>query len=206
MSMKIFAFSCGLCFFISLNDIPAVEIFDTTSSSPVNTGTFSNQLWAATQFRTTVSDFVLTSLSFNAGAAASGNLVLKVYSENAGKPGTQVGANLGSIDVSTISGSISLSGLNVPLSPSTNYWLVIDNDAMVSGQLELAFSTSATGIGSPFSFAQGTGGANWSTFPGYALIGTITAVPEPGTIWMVTACLGVLSAVCFRRMKKLAAS
>jgi hypothetical protein len=187
----------------------AADIFDTTGSSGITSAFFFPPLWSATLFRTTATDFVITSFSFqlnNSLGSLSGNLIPKIYSNSGSQPGTQVGANLGTIDTSTVSTTVSLSGLNFALQPSTNYWIVFDNTA-VTASTNFRYTFTPSGLSAPFAQAQtSNAGGNWQTNPGLAMIGVITAVPEPGTIVMGVVCAGVLTFAGFRRSRKSAAT
>ncbi len=184
------------------NRSSAVDIFDTTGSSGITFNFFFSPLWSATLFRTTATDFVITSFSFqtnNTIGSMSGNLIPKIYTNAGSQPGTQVGANLGTIDTSTVSTTFALTGLNFALQPSTSYWIVFDNTA-VTGSTSFRFSSTPSGSGAPYAQAQtSNAGGSWLVNPGISMIGVITAVPEPGTIVMGIICAGVLAYAGYRR-------
>jgi hypothetical protein len=183
----------------------AVDIFDTTGSSGISSALFFPPLWSGTLFRTTAANYVITSFSFqtnNTLGSMSGNLIAKIYSSSGSQPGTQVGANLGTIDTSTVSTTFSLTGLNFALQPSTNYWLVFDNTA-VAGSTNFRFTITPSGLSAPFSQAQTSdAGGGWQVNTGVAMIGVITAVPEPGTVVLCVIGAGVLCYSGLRRRWK----
>lgn len=203
------ALACAMLLSLAPNRSSAVDIFDTTGSSGITFAFFFSPLWSATLFRTTATDFVITSFSFqtnNSLGSMSGNLIPKIYTHTGTQPGTQVGSNLGTIDTSTVSTTFSLSGLNFALQPSTNYWLVFDNTA-VSGSTSFRFSATPSGLSAPFSQAQtSNAGGSWQVNTNIAMIGVITAVPEPGTIAMGVIGAGVLSCAGFRCRRKTTAT
>ncbi|MBI1213704.1 MAG: hypothetical protein GC190_19770 [Alphaproteobacteria bacterium] len=183
----------------------AADIFNTTGSSGITFALFTPPLWTASLFHTTATDFKIESFSFqlnNTVGSMSGNLVAKIYTNSGSKPGSQVGASLGTIDTSTLSTTVSLTGLNLTLSPSTDYWLVLDNNG-VAGNMFYNYTLTPSGPSSPYAQAQTSdSGVNWGVNSGIAMIGVITAVPEPGTVVMGAACVSVLAMAGYRRSKK----
>lgn len=204
MKKKYVAVVGALIFALAPKSSNAVDIFDTTASSGITSALFFPPLWSASLFHTTASGYVVTSFSFqtnNTVGSMSGNLVPKIYTNSGSQPGTQVGPNLGTIDTSTVSTTFSLTGLNVALTPSTDYWLVFDNTA-VTGSTSFRYTLTPSGLSAPFAQAQtSNAGGSWQVNPGIAMIGVITAVPEPGAIVMGIACAGVSIIGGFRRMK-----
>ena len=97
-------------------------------------------------------------------------------------------ADIGSIDMSGISTSISLTGLNVTLQPSTSYWLKF-NDVNLSpgsngteaGILKWLYSPTPSGVGASLFVAQPEDAtlAGAVAFESYALIGQINTAPVP---------------------------
>lgn len=199
------ALACAMLLTLSPNRSSAVDVFDTTGSSGINFALFFPPLWSASLFHTTVSGHVITSFSFrtnNTVGSMSGNLVAKIYSSSGSQPGTQVGPNLGTIDISTVLTTFSLTGLNFALSPNTDYLLVFDNSA-VTGSTSFFYTATPSGSSPPFAQAQtSNAGGSWQVNSGVAMIGVITAVPEPGTIVMSLACVAVLVPVGYLRGRK----
>jgi hypothetical protein len=199
------ALACTIFFSAGPMEAAAADIFNTTGSAGISTFTYTPPFLVATLFRTTASDFILNSISVqtsNTLGTRAGNIVVRIYSNGANVPVSQVGADLGTFAASGLSTSISLTGLSRTLSPSTNYWLVVDIAGVTGGDVNFRATFSPSGVGSPFFYAQSNNsGASWSTNSGVALAGVITAVPEPGTVLMGIVSAGSL-AICGLRRRK----
>ncbi len=182
----------------------AVDIFDSTGSSGISSAFFFPPLWSASLFHTTASGYVVTSFTFqtnNSVGSMSGNMVAKIYTDSGNKPGTQIGPDLGTIDTSAVSTTFALSGLNRTLTATTDYWLVFDNTG-VTGSSSFFYTITPSGPSAPYAQAQtSNAGGSWLVNPGVAMIGVITAVPEPGAIMMGVASVSVLSLGAFRRRR-----
>ena len=149
---------------------------------------------AALQFATTtdstITDFQL--YGYRNGTLA-GNISFKIFSNDAGNPGSEV-ASLGTFDSASLglavgnAGYFGLSSLSVALAPSTTYWLVADFSGLTWGgsYLYLNRNTStvtATALGYQY---LGSGTGLWYASTGNYLAGSVTAVsstppsvPEP---------------------------
>ena len=185
-------------------------IYDTTSSATRIDVDISTALKQATQFHTTASDFIVTEMSFrlrlDSSTPATGSLNWLIYTDNAGLPYLPVpGGPVFNLDVSTLSetyAAVSTGPLNVSLSPSTDYWLVLNGESLTDGILQVEEALVPSGIGSPFNAASYTLGA-WSGHGNQAAVGTITAVPEPGAGALAAIAVGLVSlAAWWRRARR----
>jgi hypothetical protein len=101
---------------------------------------------------------------------------------------------------------VSTGSLNVALSPSTTYWLVLNGQSLDSGVLQIREAVGPTGTGGPFkaaSYAASSG--PWTANAGVAAFGTITAVPEPASLSMVAGAGAAFAAAVYRRRSRFAA-
>jgi hypothetical protein len=160
----------------------------------------------ATQFHTTATDFVVTGMALqmrqDAETPATGSLNWLIYTDNGGLPDLPVpGGPIFNLDVSTLSETyttVSTGPLNVSLSPSTTYWLVLNGESLSSGVVQVQNAFGASGTGSPFSVASyPISTPTWTAQAGAATVGTITAVPEPGA-FALAAFGGGLAALMWR--------
>lgn len=187
-------------------------IYDTTASSTltdVDVSTAATNLKQATLFHTTASDFIVTEMSFllriDVEDPPTGSLNWLIYSDVGGQPDLPVLAYVPfSLNVSTLSGTyaaVSTGALNIPLSPSTNYWLVFNGESLTSGVVQIEEALNPSGIGSPFKAMTYNTNA-WTGVNNLAAVGTITAVPEPSTYAMALGGLACGGFSFFRRRKR----
>lgn len=192
----------------------AGTIFDTTSSTNLLDVDVSAAVQQASQFRTTAGDSIVTGMSFqlrlDSSDPAEGTLNWLIYTDNGGLPGLPVpGGPFFNLAVSTLTdaySTVSTGPLNVSLSPSTNYWLVLNGQSLSSGILQVQEALNPTGTGSPFRAASSTTGTSWLAHGGQAAVGTITAVPEPGQAAVAAIGGGLVSLLWWRRVRTVQAA
>lgn len=193
---------------------------DPTGSPPGSGGTplaaFSdvNGKYAAIRFSTTSTDTALTAFSFTSrftGISGSTSVGVEVWSDFGSKP-LSFSRNAGTVtNVSDLTTTLSLSGLNVNLSASTSYWLVFDFRGLGASSAALnryAYFTSGpltgllTGTGTPFYALTSTTGAwnsraaNVEAFAGTIEVGPGGApagVPEPASVSVWGAAAGLMA-------------
>ncbi len=177
-------------------------------NSPTNT----NVIYAQ-GFTTGTSLYVINSVDLPLGVTGAGNgsPLLKIYSDNAGKPGTALDATF----TNPTFGAQSLYSLTLAtpfaMSASTSYWVVL-SDSTATAQTKFnwyytdTFSSPTGQNGSGVTFLGGArslnGGSTWSTNNVFAQTGIIlnaTAVPEPTTYALAAIASGVLAVVARRR-------
>lgn len=188
----------------------SVVLFDNLSAgSPNGSSGVSNTQSLAQAFSTTAAGFILSDVSLRLWNqnGTSGSFEIQVWDSTgaSGSPGAQVGSavytglaeNLGS----SYGSLLSISGLSVPLTPSTTYYLV-------------AKGTALTDVPGPFAPMSGTlywDQTNVNTAPEYANSGaswvgpftrdsymSVTAVPEPTGALMLATGISVLGLSCSR--------
>jgi hypothetical protein len=137
------------------------------------------QAFSTTASATIVTDVVLSMSNGNAGTAFS----VGIYSSVAGS-----GLNVpGSLTQSIFTGTpgqffspFSITGLNVPLSPSTEYFVVVSPTV---GALDWDFTNASSSLNANSVDQGGT----WSSTTSAPLQMSITAVPEPATLSLLAA-------------------
>jgi hypothetical protein len=164
-------------------------------------------------FTTGTSHYVLDSVDLPLGVTGAGNgsPKLKIYSDNAGKPGTELDATFTSPTFGTQ--SVYNLSLATPfaMSASTSYWLVL-SDSTASSQTKFnwyysdTFSSPTARNDSGLTFLAGArslnGGTTWATNNAFAQTGisvNATAVPEPTTYALAAIATGMMAAVARRR-------
>ena len=167
----------------------------------------------ATRFTTTATDYIVTGVAFEMRAVSddlpTGFLNWLIYTDAGNLPGLPSPGIIFNQDVSTLTTSyatVSTGALSVTLAPSTNYWLVLNGESLDSGSLEVPEALSPiSGTGGPFRGASDTNGAGWGGVDNIALVGTITAVPEPGTLALGAIGAGIAALVAWRHQSGRAA-
>ena len=180
----------------------ASTIYDTTPSATTVDFDISPTLKQATQFRTTASDFVVTGMTFelrqDSETPAAGSLNWLIYTDDNGLPNLPIAGNpIFNMSVAGLTGTysaVSTGSLNVALSPSTTYWLVLNGQSLDSGVLQIREALNPTGTGGPFKAASyPVSSGTWTGNAAVAAFGTITAVPEPMTAALLA--VGVPAAI-----------
>ncbi len=161
-------------------------IFDNLNNSNNGFRGVTDTNWDAQRFNSDSTNLFLTSVTLNLfSSGGSGNFFLDLYSDNANQPGISLanlytGPTLGT-------GDILFSNLNLPLSPNTNYWLVLGDTTGSTLSLSWGVTTTLTGTGSGFQTTAALttdSGMNWFVFNNAPYRTQITAstVPEPTTM------------------------
>ena len=157
----------------------------------------------AQAFTTTSTDFVLSEVSLplwrQAGAAGTYEILVWDSTGDGGSPGAQVGSAIHTglaESLSTTGGSLlTISGLNVALSPSTTYYLVSRNTS-VAPAADLFWKLSDTNTSSFYEFSIGAWGGPYPS----NMEMKITAVPEPSA--GVLLVLGIGGFIALRRCSR----
>lgn len=179
----------------------AATIYEPTAWSFLVDTDVSPVVSQATQFHTTATEFILTGVSLqmrqDAAEPATGSLNWLIYTDNAGHPNLPVsGGLIFNQDVSALSSSyttVSTGLFNLALSPSTDYWLVLEGQSLSSGVLQIQNAFGASGTGSPFAVASYT--STWAAQTGQATVGTMTAVPEPAVGGFAAVAVGLMAMI-----------
>jgi hypothetical protein len=204
----------------SLRGLQGAEIYsnlgapDSSSNAAIgyNNSANSNVIYAQ-GFTTGSSLYVIDSVDLPLGVSGAGNgsPKLKIYSDNAGKPGTELEATF----TNPTFGTQSLYNLSLAtpfaLSASTSYWMVL-SDSTASSQTKFnwyysdTFSSPTARNGSGLTFLAAArslnGGSTWATNSAFAQTGisiNATAVPEPTTYALATIATGMMAVVARRR-------
>lgn len=161
--------------------------------------------WDAQRFNTDATNLFLVgaTLNLNSGGG-SGTFFLKLYSDNAGQPGSAIatlydGASLGS-------GAI-VFNFSQLVTASTNYWLVLGLDAGSTISLGWGVTSTLTGSGAGFQTNAGlttNSGTNWQTFTNapYQVKITANTVPEPQTVACFALGLAIVLAAKVRSLRR----
>jgi hypothetical protein len=199
----------------SLDHARSATLFDTTGApTPINGG-LGNNTGFGLSFQTTANEYTLTKVTFsvarNAIGINDGNIDVRLWDSNAGLPGNQIGGNLGTFPLSGLSTKtagfqpIVVDGLNIGLSPSTNYWATVTltgNSGGDSYYIEYITNASGTTTGSLGSTldADQTVIDDWGPVPNAFMIGSVeaVAVPEPAPMSMFVGA-GLVALLTFRR-------
>ena len=198
---------------VSANASHAATIYEVTGgTTPIDVVIEETPTLAqATRFQTTATDYVVTNASFDMrkdpADPPTGTLTWQILTNSINNlPGSVVsGGNILSLDVSTLTTSyatVSTGPLNVTLTPLTNYWLVFGPAGLTSGAVQVQGFVGPTGTGSPFLSASLSGNPpSWASSSTVAPRGTITAVPEPGTLILGVISAGIAALAACRRKR-----
>jgi len=178
----------------------AAVIFDnqgetTSGSQVVDSGSVNG--WWGQAFSTTALDDVVTEVSLSMlNTDPTTTFSVDIYSSVAGQTLNEPGSLLQSIysgTPGTFFGPFVIDQLNVPLSPSTEYFMVI---APTVGAVSWSYTAAVSGLNAE-SVDQGS---TWSsdTFQPFQM--KVVAVPEPGTITLLAAGL-VAGGIAIRRRR-----
>ena len=155
----------------------------------------------AQAFTTTSTNYVLNEVSLplwiRAGATGTYEILVWDSTGVGSSPGAQVGSAIHSglaQNLSTTVGSLlTISGLNVALSPSTTYYLVSRN-VSVSSAVDLQWKLSNLVTSSFYEFSSGSWGGPYPS----NMEMKITAVPEPSSGALMV--LGIGGVIALRRI------
>jgi hypothetical protein len=197
----------------SLDHARSATLYDTmgTSSGDLSETGYSNNQSFGLSFQTTANEYTLAKVTFSiarAGDTPDGNIVVRLWdSTGSGSlPGAQIGGDLGTFPLSGLSNVLTnyqpivVGGLNIGLSPSTNYWATLTLTGNTTNHqywVQYTNTPSGTTTGS-LNVAQNVANNSWQRFPGIFAIGSVEAVPEPATLSMVAGA-GLVVLLTYRR-------
>jgi len=149
--------------------------------------------WEAQRFNSASNTLALTSATLNldSESGGSGTFFLQLDTDAAGQPGTALATLFTGPDPFTgpfpQSGNILFGGLNQPVVPNTNYWLVLGENSGASFDLRWGSTSNLTGTGSGFQTTNATTnnqGGTWSvsSTTSHVMQLTATAAPEPSSL------------------------
>jgi hypothetical protein len=185
-----------------------------SNTTPASTGGVSigNAEALAIKFTTTSNGFSLTGVGATLATTTTnptGNLFLEVLNNAVDRPGSSLLLlTISTSDLIVNNTTPTFYGKivnNLALQPNTDYWLAVDNQLNESVSWRFNGQTSAVGFPTETS-AQSFGSASWNdpvSTSTTALIGSITAVPEPSSgmvLWSFTGLTGGI-ALCRRWTK-----
>jgi hypothetical protein len=175
------------------NDIGSSATISTSANTPV-----------AVSFTTDSATYSLTSVTLSLGGVnTSSPLMVSIYNDNSGQPGSSLTALSGASPTST--GNYTFTSTGLALSANTTYWVAAATSG--SGEyywnLTTDLSQSNTG-GATWTIGDDTqlfNSGSWNTISVSAFMSvTATAVPEPGT-YAALAGLTALGFVAWRRRR-----
>ena len=186
---------------------PAIDLYNNLNQAYNQSTSINNSYSTGVSFKTTAAETTVTSLSayLQANTPATGNLLFSIYDAtgSGGAPGTKI-TDAGTLAASTVTNAFqtyTISSLNIALSATTNYWLVVSNST--ADFVMFGAANTTTGTPGSVGIATKTGPAAWSLLGGnYRLMGSITAissVPEPTTWALAAIASGVLAWTARRR-------
>ena len=159
-------------------------------------------------------------LRLYSGNAGSGTFFLRLYNDSPGKPGAAISTLFTGPEPFpgpyAQDGNIVFSGLNQPLAPNTNYWLVLGENPGATFDLRwgvASIPTNPPGTGSGYQehlAETQISGADWIVdrgggAPGAAMAQINGVVPEPNAaMCFVLGGIAFLITVRFRRISKAA--
>ena len=153
----------------------SADLYNNLSESSNGNRTIVHQaVESATSFKTTALDSVINSITVNIAAyypTPVGNIELSIYAADGtgGIPGTIIAPSIVTIDVPGLfPGIYTVSDLNVPLSPSTLYWLVLSGPT-TSGGIAWYFTNSSNGAPDSLGSTERVSGIWGSIIPTYPM-------------------------------------
>jgi len=153
--------------------------------------TITDSTWSAQAFTTTLTGFVIDSITLNMtrDGSTTGTVELYIYeldvnNKPASLPLTFVGSKDIATELSTSPGNVDFPGLSITLDASTTYYLVMRGSSVADGTARWSYTDDETGTGFPSYYARSIDtGATWlGPLLDSPQIMKITAVPEPSTI------------------------
>lgn len=218
--MHKFAFRHVVCTTLMLltfagSSVKATDLYNTMGQSVDSTQLLKDSTWTALSFMTSATDFTITGVTIpvkNVIGLTLGNIQVSLYTGDGSnsRPNTKIGSDLGTTPVSGFSNSAvyqdyAITGLNVTLSPSTKYYVVISASGIGSGAQDFLYLGLHSGAGGvttgSLGFSQSlNSGSSWDA-PGNSssVVGLVTAVPEPSTYALAAIATGLITALARRR-------
>jgi hypothetical protein len=158
--------------------------------------------WVTSSFGTDGSSYVLDSVTLR--LRGEGTVELDLYSDNAGKPGSFLGALTSPGIIPAGDSDVTFGGNGLGLSANTTYWEVLKG---VTGTPAWYWTESTSGTGVGFQHTWGfseDAGVTWSTFTTQPqLMQVVAATPSTApdsasTVLLLSWCLVLLGGVRFR--------
>lgn len=188
---------------------------DSSSNAAIGYNDVTNfDVYYAQGFATGTALYNLDSVDLALGVTNAGNgtPLLQIYSDNAGKPGTDLGAVFTNPSFGTRAiYNLSL-GTPFALAANTTYWMVLSDSTAGGSSTKFNwyysdnFTSPSAQNSSGFTFVNGArsinGGTSWTTNNAFAQTGITlngTPVPEPTTYALAAIATGVMATVARRR-------
>ena len=186
-----------------------VILANNTGNTEFNTAFTTNEDWQAQAFTTTATGYTLTdvALLLSNSTATTGTFDLSIYDSTGtdSSPGAKVADVRTGINVATFGETPTIydvSGLSIPLSPSTQYYLAVTATNLIGTGtygIEWSYTLDTTGTGFPSAYSYSNdGGATWNNPPDFTnpsmmrIQAETTAVPEPSTYALLGISLAVV--------------
>ena len=192
--------------------VRAVDLYNTLAQSSVGVDSISTQYGDGLSFKTTATDYAVDTVKIplrndTFTPASSGNISISIYDANGAnsRPGNIIGTSIGTVPVSSLTTSFqtfTFSSLNRTLSPSTNYYIVINSTDITSGVVRTSITDNNTGAITTGSLGYSFYNNSWGgPYAGYWVKGSIStvAVPEPTTYALAAIATSVMAVVARRR-------
>lgn len=152
----------------------------------------------AQQFNTTATEFTIGSVTLNLSKSSNtGTFTATIFGDSSGSPGSAIA---GAVIASNIPGStldsllgnlVTFGGLNISLSPSTPYWVVVEGAGGFDGNWGFTNSTTGTG-GFSVRNTSGVNTTSWNAIEtSFPMRMEVTAVPEPATMPLLVSGLAI---------------
>lgn len=197
--------------------VRAVDLYNTLAQSSLGVDSISTQYGDGLSFKTTATDYAVDTVKIplrndTFTPASSGNISISIYDANGSnsRPGSIIGTSIGTVPVSSLTTSFqtfTFSSLNRTLSPSTNYYIVINSSDITSGVARTDLTNDNTGAITTGSLGYSFYNTSWGNpNAGYWVRGsvsTVAPVPEPSTYALAAIASGVMAAVARRRKARL---
>lgn len=167
--------------------------------------------WQAGRFNTGPDNLMLTRAVlrlYTESVGGSGTFFLRLFSDNAGQPGTSLATLVSGTNPLTTGFqgiNVAFDGLSAPLSANTNYWIVFGDNPGPALDLRWGVANPpGSGIGyQTLNAFSGNQGGSWSLQSSVAtqMQLTATVVPEPGSMILGGLGLAATTIVGWRKRR-----
>jgi hypothetical protein len=183
-------------------------VWDSLGSADGPNANFDVNLWRAAAFRVTGSSQVsLSSVAMDLAGTISGTVNVRLFADNASKPGTPLG-RISDIPVNAgVSGTFEAPSDTVfTLDPGSVYWVTVrmrpSTGAGAWGTQASFVESTFQGSGLTFtsSLTSANGGTSWSAWgeiPAMRL--DLVPIPEPGSTWLIGVGVLGLATIALKR-------